>query len=396
MGVPIRLIRTDGKKIPLMAESITMTVDRSVGSMPLPFTRSTRVGLDLNRSKAAIVITGVITDDGKERTTSGQASFCSIDFARTHNNRTWYDSASLVLNATPYFNKDITITDSSGGDHTFRLTNQAALATSASDIASTGTGNTIVSVPIGNAASAVNVADALVLAINQTTHPSAGGVPKPGNFFTGEAVESNRDPNQGDCKVKILQNFNGVYGGRGPHFSGGWWQNLSAPSKSAHMQPDAMRWELGSADIGPKSAGDKAMDFYGSFNNMNNSSADLFGNDLHEMFGTDTYKDNVDDDDAISGDYIIGIQIPYNSMVTAGASEDYVQRNFWMPTGTRRGKDEKGSEVNTRGVDADFRQWNHGTTRGIKGTVQQFVITYDAGETVYGYQLTFLPIDFIM
>ena len=140
------------------------------------------------------------------------------------------------------------------------------------------------------------------------------------------------------------------------------------------------------------------MDLYGSLNNMNNSNADWGGDPgmIREFFGAHTYKENVDEDDAVSGDYIIGIQIPYNSMVTAAASEDYVQRNFWMPTGVKYDKDSKGSEVNTLPVDGDFHQWSQGSRKGIKGTVQQFVITYDAGETVYGYQLTFLPIDQII
>ena len=389
MGVPIRLIRTDGEKIPLMAESITMTVDRSVGSMPIPWTGGKRIGLDLNRAKAAIVITGILTDDGREQTTSGQASFCSIDFARTTGNKTWYSAAPLVLNAVPYFNKDIMLLDKNGDTHTFRLTNQASVGT----IASTGSGNTIVSVGVGNASNAAAVAAALVLGIQSTAHPSAVGSPKPGNFFTGSAIASERDPTQGNCKVKIVQDFNGYYGGRGPAF-GGW--NRGSYIAGPRDTPHSTRWDLGSADVGPKSAGDKAMDLYGSFNNMNNSNADLTefgGGGSRDLF--DTYEENVAQDDAKRGDYIIGIQIPYNSMVK-GTNGDYAQRNFFMPTGRHRNKLEKGSEANNEPVDVDFRQWDHGSYKGIKGTVQQFVITYDAGETVYNYQLTFLPIDEII
>ena len=35
-------------------------------------------------------------------------------------------------------------------------------------------------------------------------------------------------------------------------------------------------------------------------------------------------------------------------------------------------------------------------TNFIKGTIKQFVVNYDAGESVYRYQLTFLPINFII
>tara|TARA_R100000008_G_scaffold18473_1_gene9336 strand:- start:41202 stop:42395 length:1194 start_codon:yes stop_codon:yes gene_type:complete len=397
MGVPIRLIRTDGEKIPLMAESITMTVDRSVGSMPLPFSGSQRVGLDFNRAKAAIVITGVLTDDGRDKTQTSSASFCFIDFAKTRFNRTWYSAASLVLNAVPIYNKDIIILDALGNEHTFRLTNQAALATSASDIASTGPGNTIVSVPIGNAASAANVASALVLGINSLSHPSgvsAGS--QPGFWFNASAEASERDRTQGNCKVKIKQSTHGPHGGNGPTFRGwgGSWFVATASHRSAFDTPAYTVWEKGTVAVGPKSAGDKAMDLYGSLNNMNNSSAEWKENLLPgDWF--DTYQENVDDDDAGTGDYIIGIQIPYNSMVK-GSNGDYVQRNFFMPTGKNKTKNNKGSESNNSPVDVDFRPWNFGGTKGIKGTVQQFVITYDAGETVYNYQLTFLPVDIII
>ena len=108
-----------------------------------------------------------------------------------------------------------------------------------------------------------------------------------------------------------------------------------------------------------------------------------------------SHEDNVEQDDEESGDYIIGFQIPYQSMVQATGGEDYVQRNFFMPTASKHDKNSKGSEANRYSVDEEFTLAGY-EYKGIKGTVQQFVVTYDAGETVYNYQMTFLPIDIIM
>ena len=97
------------------------------------------------------------------------------------------------------------------------------------------------------------------------------------------------------------------------------------------------------------------------------------------------------------GDYVIGIQIPYHSLVQATGGEDYVQRNFFMPMGAAHNKLSKDSTANTQSVDVEFDpHGSDGDYTGIKGTVQQFVVTYDAGETVYNYQMTFLPIDYII
>ncbi len=69
----------------------------------------------------------------------------------------------------------------------------------------------------------------------------------------------------------------------------------------------------------------------------------------------------------------------------------YVARNFFMPTGFYYGK-EKTSEGNNHPASVDMSGLND-ERRGIQGAVQKLDITYDAGESVYSFNLIFAPID---
>ena len=97
-------------------------------------------------------------------------------------------------------------------------------------------------------------------------------------------------------------------------------------------------------------------------------------------------------DSATAGtDYIVGIQIPYNSSVQAD-SDTFVARNFIMPTGIFVSEKEKSSEGNNNPAGATFT----GNRNGIKGTVNKLDITYEAGENVYTMTMQFVPIDLLM
>lgn len=89
-------------------------------------------------------------------------------------------------------------------------------------------------------------------------------------------------------------------------------------------------------------------------------------------------------------DYILGIQIPYNSKIQADG-DTYVARNFFMPTGLKKTPDDKGSEANTLPASTKFSTGDEYT--GIQGTVTKMDIFYDAGATVYGFRMDFSPID---
>jgi hypothetical protein len=62
--------------------------------------------------------------------------------------------------------------------------------------------------------------------------------------------------------------------------------------------------------------------------------------------------------------------------------------------GNRKKPSEKGSEANTLPASSKFTA--NENLVGIKGTVNKFDITYQAGETVYGFVIQFVPIDWLL
>jgi hypothetical protein len=94
------------------------------------------------------------------------------------------------------------------------------------------------------------------------------------------------------------------------------------------------------------------------------------------------------------GDYPIGIQIPYNSMIKAPDGKEYTARNFLVPTGNLKNVDEKMSQGNKNAADVEFSTTDNMT--GIQGAIQKFDVGYSAGEQVYTYQMVFAPIDNIV
>lgn len=400
VGVPIRLVRNDGELIPLLAESITMTVDRLVGSMAMPFTGSTRFGMDLNMSKAAIVVQGVLVDDGVSRQDQGSFSTCNIDFSLNAGYLgNWISPVSTLATTSPStYDQIIQLLDKDGNNHKMRLTNALNVGTApATDAGDTS----IMLVYVGNSTTPAQVAGALVAAINQTTHPTGGPTLKPGNVFTAEQHDSNIASAQAgelgvNSRVSISHDTKGDFGGSTPNFNEWDVKDTAGPNATPYHTP----FRDGNTSAPTKSAGDKAMDLWGSLNNMNDGG--IFGSIMasFQVLGQlDEARQNgvQGGTDLKFGDYVIGIQIPYHSLVQATGGEDYVQRNFFMPTGAAHNKLSKDSTANTQSVDVEFDpHGSDGDYTGIKGTVQQFVVTYDAGETVYNYQMTFLPIDYII
>ena len=134
----------------------------------------------------------------------------------------------------------------------------------------------------------------------------------------------------------------------------------------------------GGIDAEKKSAGDKVQDLYGIINNSRRTGG-LRGN---KDFLRPTKN---------SGDYIVGIQIPFNSMVNVG-NETYVARNFHMPTGRNKSPENKGATA-AMAVGTKFSELNNST--GIQGFLKKLSIDYDAGQTVYTYKMVFLPVDWM-
>ena len=157
----------------------------------------------------------------------------------------------------------------------------------------------------------------------------------------------------------------------------------------------------------PKSAGDKVQDLYGILHNTDRGTAALIiagiaGAAAVALTGGTALAAGAvaggaligSLDGMFSGDYPIGLQIPYNSMIQAEDGRKYDVRNFLVPTGLFRGVNDKVSDGNDKSANVEFSTSDEMT--GIQGTIQKFDVGYNAGEQHYTYQMVFAPIDMII
>ena len=411
-GVPIRLVQESGGLIELDATSITLTTSRKAGGMAVPFSGGQRWGLDMNMQKAIIVVHGVFTDD-KEVVGLDTNAFSVVDFTSIY--PTTHTSAASFMNANTGIQRGnlINMFDSqntyvSGGD-TYSLTSLQLTATNGNGylvvfkkltsgtVTNTTNGTYVMGInPDSGSMTATVLRDGLISLINN--EPTLAAV------FTATAVDSPIMEIAG--AVKISQDVAGEAGNNvTPE-----WRNLGGGFKPAYTTDF-----VGGSTVAKKSAGDKAMDLYGLMNNMKRATTEkvevggaMFGVGITASFGLLLSGGGVVGIGATAGiaatgvgmmleggygegsDYIIGIQIPYNSTIQADG-QTYVARNFIMPTGRGKTPTNKSSAGNTLTASADLTK--DGNRAGIKGVVQKLDITYEAGENIYGFVMNFIPVD---
>lgn len=152
-----------------------------------------------------------------------------------------------------------------------------------------------------------------------------------------------------------------------------------------------------------KSGGDKAQDLLGilansnNFLNIQNSRSDKI-NALLEMT-TGFVQQTVYDTPDSQGDFIRGLQIPYNSLATKGKDTldtEVAQRNFFVTTTNARTTD-KISTANTRHASRQFSHTAEGHEKnGISGLVADFNMHRDAEMKAYEFSLVFMAADIIL
>ena len=512
-GFPIYLVQSNGDKIPLMGESMVMSVDRTVGGVPLPFSENTRVGMDLNMATAALVIEGFFADDTTTSTTTIAAAEpkakASINFSIGASGGEWWtgspnytrhngetapldfaadtgnnwgasnpaNNALRQVNGQDVFHQRLRFIDKDGGAHFIHLVAGVDFSSSSYAYADGNghaddhlIGTAVKTYPVNagflgglckrwilvgikGATTVAQITTKIASAINSTTHPSTlSEAERPGSHFV--ATTSN-ETSKGSHGVGGILNVEfkdtGAWGKGTPT-----WQNILNPSPPGIFgplqEPDITTFTGGGSSIsGPRpvtttgaggndlSAGDKVYEIWALCNNMNNdgvadtASAVMAINQIMLRFATtpafsimltlslgmaglgmlaatggtlltQNIMNNMQSrTDADS--YITGIQVPYQSMVTAASGQKYTQRSFLAPTGNPVQFTNSASsyihrlkrpENNVTAYDKEIDATDFTPTNFIKGTIKQFVVNYDAGESVYRYQLTFLPINFIV
>ena len=358
-GIPIRLVQENGNLIELDATNMVLSTTRKVGGSALPWTGSRRIGMDWNVNSAMINIQGIIADDRVG--TSAAPHSASINFGRLEAIRlTFTDDTELHLP----FATSTNIPQLLG----IELQLQSFTAVNGSTP----------TVLVHNSSTPEDIATAVAAYINAQLSSK----------YTAQVVEglkadSGTNLVSANCVVSISMTTNGRDTATRritPRFKKvGTASNAS--TGSYFKEPVFTKFSSGTDSI-IKSAGDKVQDLYGIINNSTRRGT------IGKLTGRIGSRNRVKGSEL--QDYIVGIQIPYNSTLKAEGGEKYVARNFFMPTGFYYGK-EKTSENNDHPASVEFDMEKELT--GIQGAVQKFDITYDAGESVYNFNMIFAPID---
>ena len=110
-------------------------------------------------------------------------------------------------------------------------------------------------------------------------------------------------------------------------------------------------------------------------------------------------QQTVYNDTNAQGDYIRGIQIPYNTLATKGKDTfdtEVAQRNFFLTTTNSRTSD-KISSANDIHASRDFLHSSEGHEKnGISGLVADFNVHRDAEMKAYEFSLVFVAADIIL
>lgn len=369
-GTPIRLLREDGEFIELNATKLVLSTERRFGPKSFPFSGNNRFAWDMNLNKAVIMIQGFFSDD--EVAVEGEKASATIEFG--------YELGDLVIQGRGSYYPRYPICTEANLDKLFSTLNNAQLLLNDVD----GTARNI-SIEIGSPTTynsstktltvvktidAANLATQIRNAIN-TSYSS---------YFSVEQVngEGANYQSLANSKLKITHKSTGKGGNNSflPKIST---SNYYAVTRNPNTTNFA-----GGTDNVRKSAGDKVQDIYSIMNNSSRKTLRAAARRIGGLWDDEKHGGL----NSNGSDYIIGIQIPFNSLIDP-VGDAYIAKNFFMPTGWFD-KDEKTSE-NALVAGTAFNELDEYT--GIQGGMKNMEISYDAGEAVYNFDLVFLPAD---
>lgn len=407
MSVPIRLVeRGENRVINLDCINYFMTIKRTINVFSAPVI-GMRYGLDLNRVQAEIRLTCILRDDDcSSADLDSQKSSASIDFSTTTKGADYLTgSTGQVVTDIANFNGaqiQIQATDETVYTATFD-TSTSSNSTS---------GDTAITVGLSGLtgqAQGSDVASRLKAALETSNHASNGFTAK----FTMSLTNGRKAPILADSNkptvLNITQKTAGMEGNndQSPAFIDPF-GNEASTNNTKFASPAILVFSGGTVN-NCRSAGDKAQDLLANVVNSNFTGITGEGGlgdgaGLLTMIGGEsTIGEWMGVDIALGDlnhkDYVVGLQIPYNSLrhASLGSVGDPIQgyepRNFMMITGHVQ-SDDQGSAANTEPASVDFDPTNKYT--GISGTLTECELKYDAGATTYEAILTFQPIDVIL
>ena len=388
-GIPIRLVRRDGQLIHLNCENYMFEVDRSVLTVPVPITAE-RFGADFNMVSARIQMECILVDDECTSADYGVSyATATIDFSVKQDSLDdsgtaqsgWMtgDGGTVTANFLDQAYFSLISTPASAG----AVGTEFKIIFESSETVYDIEGNEIT---VGIDALGTDSAEELVTRIKTALDDFPAFLTK----FEVAVQSGDNTQQDGDTAMVFTQKVGGSLGATaGPTLDTSDTSNLvtTTPriSDFSHV-----------SDTGCRSAGDKAQNLLATV--ANNSVFGIMGRiggGLHDESIDSFYR-------AQYSDYIIGLQLPYNSLTQDSLSEagdpvaGYNVRNFLVITGAAKHATDKGAESNilpASSVETPFNFKNKYT--GISGTVVSCKLNYEAGDTVYRATIVFQPLDLL-
>ncbi len=412
----IQLIRRDGSVIELEAEEIAFSFQRMVAVHSLPVL-ATRAALDLNQTNIVIKVTGVLTDD--KNGSAGVGSSMMMDLSVSGGSSlgaSWFASLSTQSWAyakTSLTNKEIVF--STAGQLTANLGENITIRFTNGSVANTVANKSIINV---NIASTINT-ETVATAINQAlTLANIHVNSNPVGFLTEMTIAQS----QGQATAVSYQAQNGGLSGTYSTGERLTLANLKTGSQGNHIvikQSDSASGGSGQSWSEPflisnltggvaplkMTKGDKLQDLMNMIANPSPGGAlispqVLTGSliDLPDSIASvDTAQFlRISESKAVQK-YIIGIRIPYESVVSDQNGQQ-VLRQFLIPAGP--GTDFS-AESNTSVYDpveivnGEKVRPNPFLQQGvaIPAIVTSFDPSYSAGDSVWGYDLSMAAVE---
>ena len=359
-GTPIRLIQRNGGIFELYVTTLTMNVDRKFNPKPLPYSGSHRVASDANLSRATIQLEGVVTDDDVAYQSSVTKALAQVDFSWTKSAlssrvMTTSDYESLVRKGSTHYD---TTTVADAPYLKIDDNNSIYMISHPTDASGVGPGGEDWVNVYNSSASPPTVAS--IANAFKTIIDSYSGYEA---FLTTSPYTS---------QPTTLLNIRRLTNGNADKYPK--WKQTGYNSSD----PDIVRKFVGyneNSDTSSFSAGDKVQRLWGVLNNSQDGGS---GNNRG------------------GGDYIIGIQIPFDSMVNAASGEKYSAVNHFMTTGSTTLRNVERKDVGNALAAGTVFDDSKNSYTGIKGGVDSATFVRLGGEPLYQFTIIFLPADVIL
>tara|TARA_R110002110_G_scaffold35277_7_gene119312 strand:- start:4846 stop:6108 length:1263 start_codon:yes stop_codon:yes gene_type:complete len=408
----IQLIRKDGGIIELEASQIAFQVTRGVSVWPIPIF-GVRAGLDLNANTLNITVDGILRDD--ESVSGSTGAVAHFDLSRpTGLFSSWFTqqqdeagSANIAAIVTALGGKQIIF--KSAGQMTAALGETITLqfyatgslsptvATSSivpvnisGTINNTGDIATAINTALAGGSVKVNAATTAISSIftitqttgnnlNSSTDQSIAALTNEKITLTNITKDSDGNTpvvKSGAIGVSVTQNWASSFYTTTAFTGGVSGTRMSKGDKIQDLINMTVNASPGGGMLSPQS-------FTGSLIEMPESLSSLDVSTFLRISQSDAVKK-----------YIVGIRIPYESMITATGGANETLRQFILPSGP--GTD-YAAEKNTASFDpvdvigGESVRPNPFFRQGvaIPGVVQTFNPSYEAGDSVWVYNLTF-------